>query len=180
MIHASKPWIAELLALFETLFDIIRLKKGPDAIPSSSVLLVVIIALWLFAGVVMTIMSPDLDQQDLLLSLFTGLAGLACYAAVVVLAGRGPRLLQATMAFLGCGAIIGFLFVAANVFLSPFLSENLTGIIATLILLWSVPVEGHIISRTIDRHWYLGVVIAMAVFIFQVWLYSAIDPTGTP
>ena len=140
MIHASKPWIAELLALFETLFDIIRLKKGPDAIPSSSVLL----------------------------------------AAVVVLAGHGPRLLQATMAFLGCGAIIGLLFVAANVFLSPFLSENLTGLIATLILLWSVPVEGHIISRTIDKHWYLGVIIAMAVFIFQVWLYSAIDPTGTP
>jgi len=30
-----------------------------------------------------------------------------------------------------------------------------------------VPVEGHIIARAIDRHWYVGIVIAVGVFIFQ-------------
>ena len=28
-------------------------------------------------------------------------------------------------------------------------------------MLWSVPVEGHIIARAIDRHWYLGIAIAV-------------------
>ena len=166
-----------MLALFETLFDIIRLRKGPDAIPHSTVLFVLIVGLWLITGLVMTIMTPELDQTDFLVSTVTGIAGLACYAAVILLAGRSARLLQSTMALLGCGAILGLLFVAGDVFLSPFLSDNLTNLVVTLILLWSVPVEGHIISRTIDRHWYLGVVIAMAVFIFQLLLYSAIDPT---
>lgn len=167
-----------MLALFETLFDIIRLRKGPDAIPQSSVLLIIILGLWLFAGAVMTVMTPGTDPMDMLLSTVTGIAGLACYAAVITLAGRGSRLMQATMALLGCSAVLGLLFVAGNVFLSPFLSENLTNLVVTLILLWSVPVEGHIISRTIERHWYFGVAIAMAVFIFQFWLYSVIDPKG--
>ena len=53
-----------MLALFETLFDIIRLRKGPDAIPHSSVLLSIIIGLWIFAGLVMTLMTPELDEKD--------------------------------------------------------------------------------------------------------------------
>ena len=84
--------------------------------------------------------------------------------------------MQAIMAVLGCNAILVFLYVACEVFLSSFLGENLTGTVVMLILLWSVPVEGHIISRTIERHWYLGIVIAMAVFILQLELHRAITP----
>lgn len=166
-----------MLALFETLFDIIRLRKGPEAIPHSTMLLSVVIGLWIFAGFVMTVMTPQLDQKDFVIGTVTGIAGLACYAAVILLSGHGARLLQALMALLGCGAVLSLMFVAGNVFLSPFLSASITNLVGMLILLWSVPVEGHIISRTIERHWYFGVVIAMAVFVFQFILYSLIDPT---
>ncbi len=165
-----------MFALFETLFDIIRLRKGPDAIPHSVVSLVVIVALSLFAGLVMTLMTAELDEKDFFIGTLTGMAGLSCYAAIVVLSGKRARLLQAVIALLGCGALLSLLFVAGNVFLSPFLSENITKLIVTLILLWTVPVEGHIISRTIDRHWYVGVVAAVAVFVFQLLLYSVMDP----
>lgn len=168
-----------MLALFETLFDIIRLRRGPDAIPHSRLLLVIAIGLWLFAGVVVTIMTPDFDHTDFILGTVAGAAGLGCYTAIILLFGRRARLLQAVVAILGCGALLSLMSVAGNVFLKPFLSANLTNIIVALILLWSVPVEGHIISRTIERHWYLGVAIAMAVFIFQWVLYRQIDPTTT-
>lgn len=170
-----------MLALFETLFDIIRLRKGPDAIPHSTVLLVLIVALWLFAGLVMTVLTAELDEKDFVLGTITGLAGLLCYTAIVVLSGKRARLMQTVMALLGCGALLSLMFVAGNVFLTPFLSENVSNLIVTLILLWTVPVEGHIISRAVDRHWYIGVVVAMAVFVFQLILYSAMDPaTVTP
>jgi len=170
-----------VLALFETLFDIIRLRKGPDAIPHSTVLLVLIVALWLFAGLVMTVLTAELDEKDFVLGTITGLAGLLCYTAIVVLSGKRARLMQTVMALLGCGALLSLMFVAGNVFLTPFLSENVSNLIVTLILLWTVPVEGHIISRAVDRHWYIGVVVAMAVFVFQLILYSAMDPaTVTP
>ena len=167
-----------MLALFETLFDIIRLKKGPDAIPYSWILCLVAMTLWLFAGLASMVMTPELGGQDFLLGTFTGVIGLACYASIVVLTGHTPRLLQTVTAILGVGAAINFLFVAGNVFLSPFLSENLTRLVVTLILLWSIPVEGHIIARSIDRHWYIGIVAAMAVFVFQLFVYSLLKPAA--
>lgn len=167
-----------VLALIETLFDIIRLRKGPDAIPHSTFLFVVIIALWLFSGLVMTFLTTELDEKDFVIGTITGVAGLLCYAAIVMLSGKRARLMQTVMAFLGCGALLSLMFVAGNVFLTPFLSENITNFVVTLILLWTVPVEGHIISRTLDRHWYIGVAIAMAVFVFQLILYSVMDPVA--
>lgn len=168
-----------MLALIETLFDIIRLRKGPDSIPHSPFLLVVIIAMWLFAGMVMTLLTAELDQKDFVIGTVTGVAGLLCYVAIVVLSGKRARLMQTVMALLGCGALLSLMFVAGNVFLTPFLSENISNLIVTLILLWTVPVEGHIISRAIERHWYVGVVVAMAVFVFQLILYSVMDPATT-
>ncbi len=168
-----------MLALFETLFDIIRLRKGPDAIPHSTLLFVIITAMWVIAGAVMTLMTAELDQKDFIIGTLTGIAGLLVYAAIVVLSGKRARLMQAIMAFLGCGAMLSLLFVAGNVFLTPLLSKNISSLIMTLVLLWTVPVEGHIISRTIERHWYIGVGIAVAVFAFQMMLYSAMDPATT-
>ena len=168
-----------MLALIETLFDIIRLRKGPDAIPHSTFLFVIITAMWVVAGAVMTLMTAELDQKDFVIGTLTGIAGLLIYAAIVILSGKRARLMQATMAFLGCGALLSLLFVAGNVFLTPFLSENISSLIMTLVLLWTVPVEGHIISRTIERHWYIGVVIAVTIFAFQMILYSVMDPATT-
>ena len=165
-------------ALFETLFDIIRLRKGPDAIPYSWILCLISLTLWLLAGFAIMVMTEGMDDQDYLVGTFTGVVGLACYAAIVILSGQTPRLLQTVTAVLGCGAVLSFMFVAGNVFLTPFLSANIANLIVTLILLWSIPVEGHIIARAIDRHWYVGIVTAMAVFMFQLFLYSLLNPSA--
>lgn len=171
-----------MLALLRTLLDIVRLRKGPDAIPYSWVVCFIALLLWLFAGLSTTMATPELDDDDFLYSTFTGVVGLAAYAAIVVTSGHTPRLLQTVTAILGSGAIISFMFLAASVLLPPlftpfpFLGQNAVNIVITLILLWSVPVEGHIIARAIDRHWYLGIAVAMAVFVFQLYLYSALNP----
>lgn len=171
-----------MLAHLATFFDIVRLRKGPDAVPYSWSLCLVALSLWLLSGLSMTVMTPDMDDRDFLYGTFVGVLGLAVYAAIVVTAGRTPRLLQTLTAILGCGAIISFLFVTGNVLLPPVLSllpfpgESTVSILLTLLLLWSIPVEGHIIARAIDRHWYLGVAVAMGVFLLQLFLYAAINP----
>lgn len=165
-----------MLALVETLFAIIRLKKGPDAIPYSWFLCLITMTMWLFAGLAMTAMTEELGEADFLLGTFTGVAGLACYASIIVLSGHTPRLLQTVTAILGCGAVLSLLFIVGNVLLAPLLGASVTDLVVTLVLLWSIPVEGHIIARAIDRHWYVGIVAAMAVFVFQLFLYSLLNP----
>lgn len=165
-----------VLALLKTLFDIIRLRKGPDAIPYSWIVTLVSLMLWLVAGFVIAAMTEEMSNEDFLIGTFTGVVGLACYAAIVVLTGHTPRLLQTVTAILGCGAMLSFLFVAGTIALTPLLSAGMTNLVVTLILLWSIPVEGHIIARAIDRHWYVGIVAAMAVFVFQLFLYGVLNP----
>jgi hypothetical protein len=106
------------------------------------------------------------------------LAGIVCYASIVVLGGFGPRLTQTITALVGCGALIFLTFVAQYTLFLPVAGEQVTGLVANLILLWSVPVEGHIIARAIDRHWYTGILIAITVFILQYILYSFIAPAS--
>ena len=165
-----------MLALFKTLLDIVSLRQGPDAMPYSWVLCLFALLLWMLSGAAITATSEQMTDQDFLVGTFTGVAGLAAYASIIVAMGKTPRLLQTVTAILGCGALLSFLFVAAGAVLSLFLSENATNLIVTLVLLWSIPVEGHIISRAIDRHWYIGIVIAMTVFIFQLYLYAFLSP----
>jgi drug/metabolite transporter (DMT)-like permease len=165
-----------VLVFIQTLFDIIRLQKGPDAVPYSRVLFAITVGLWLFAGMVITLSTPELDQRDFVLGILTGVVGLLCYAAVIIADGKRPRLSQAITAIIGCGALLSLIVVICDVLLSMVLSERLTGLVVTLILLWSVPVEGHIMARTLERHWYTGVAIAMAVFVLQLYLYSVISP----
>ena len=173
-----------MLALLRTLFDIVRLRKGPDAIPYSWLACLLALLLWLIAGLSTSMAIPGMGDEDFLYGTFTGVVGLAAYAAIIVSSGYAPRLLQTVTAILGSGALISFMFLAASMLLPPlfaavpFLGQNAVSIVVTLILLWSIPVEGHIIARAIDRHWYLGVAVAMAVFVFQLYLYSAVNPNA--
>ncbi len=161
-----------MLALFLTLFDIVRLRKGPEAIPYSWVLCLVVLTLWLLAGFAIALSIESIDDQDFLNSTFTGVVALACYAAIVVSSGHTPRLLQTATAILGCGTLISLLYLVETVVLGALVGEPVTTLIAMLIVFWSVPVEGHIIARAIDRHWYVGIAAAMAVFVFQWFLYD--------
>jgi hypothetical protein len=165
-----------MLALLETLTDIIRLRKGPDAIPYSWLLCLLVLMLWVVAGFAITLTTPEMDDRDFLVATLTSVVGLACYASVIVLSDKTPRLLQTVTAIVGCGAILSLLSVVVDVVLSPFASDGATNVTVTLVLLWSVPVEGHIIARAIDRHWYVGILIAMAVFIFQLYLFALLNP----
>lgn len=168
--------ICNVKTLIMTLFDIIRLRKGPEAIPHSPVLFAFTVAAWLVAGAMITTLIDELDRTDFVVSILTGAMALMIYSVVVVLSRHSSRLLQTITAILGCGALLEFTFVAGHIFLTMIIGKNLAALVNYLILLWSVPVEGHIIARTIDRHWTIGLLIAATVFLIQIQLGFAINP----
>ena len=162
------------MPLIRTLFDIVLLRRGPDAVPHSGLLFMMALGLWLFSSLAGLTLIDRFDEDDFFLGLFSGIAGVACYSVVVVLAGYSARLLQTITTLIGCGALIFRAFVAEYTLFNPLAGERVTGLVANLILLWSVPVEGHIIARAINRHWYIGILIAIAVFALQYLLYNLV------
>lgn len=126
----------------------------------------------IFASFSATALIEALAAQDFRLTLLANVLGLMFYGAVLFVSGHSRRLVRALTSIIGCGAILTFLFVAEFVLFQPFLGAGIAGAIAALIVLWSVPVEGHIISRAMERHWFVGIAIAVAAFILQLGFQS--------
>lgn len=167
-----------MLPLLKRLFAIVLLRKGPEDLPRSAVLLVLIIAIWFFSALASLALIEPIDESDFFLGVFSAAVGVICYASLVVVSGHAERLTQTISAIIGCGALITFIFIAEYVLLLPLFGPVTTGLLANLILLWSVPVEGHIIARAIDRDWYIGILIAVLVFGLQLIIYKVI--TASP
>ncbi len=149
------------------------LRKGPEQIPDSWLVFLFSLMLMVFATFVAATLINLGEDYSHLLTFVTNLLGIAMYSAVLFAAGFIKRFVPILSALIACGSILSLLFVAAYVMLSPFLGGNFAVIIATLIIIWSIPVEGHIIARGIEQHWYVGIVIAMIVFSVQYAFQSS-------
>ena len=165
-----------MLPLIRTLLAISLLRKGPEDIPHSWLLLYLCTALWLFGLVGMTILMQNFGAHEAWIGVASWVLGLVCYVFVLAISGHNSRTLQTLTALIGVGAIIRIAMLAELVLLTPFLGANLANIGAILVLFWSVPVKGHIIARAIEQHWYLGIVIAMFVFVLQFAFTSTLTP----
>lgn len=167
MIGVSQAGILNVQALLHTLFDITILRRGPEDIPGSWIVLYLCIAFWLLGMVTTTLLIAEFSVTDAWIGVASWLASLAMYGVVVRLAGFGNRMLQTQSALIGCGAVITFAMLAVLIMLQPFLGARFASIVAILVLFWSVPVKGHIIARAINQNWYAGIVIAMMIFVLQ-------------
>ena len=168
--------IGGVLTLFKTLVEIILLRKGPDELPHSTVLLLYVAGMWFAVGAVGAMMVDTYNGQTLLADLILTSLGFGLYAVVVKVFEKSERLLRALTAILGCGAIFGAVLFAGRYVLTTVLGVEETPLFSEIILLWSILVEGHIIARTIDRQWVIGFLIALAVLIGQLQVFAVLKP----
>lgn len=172
--------IGHVLSLIRTLIEIILLRKGPEALPRAPVVIVFSAALWLLASIVALVVVENYTGNTFLLGIVIGVIGFMIYALLVNAAGKGARLLQTLSAIIGCGAVLSFAVLICEAVLPYVLNEVQVRAIITLIWLWSVPVEGHIIARAINRLWYVGFFAAATVFVVQLFLLASLGPTLDP
>ena len=143
------------------------LRKGPEQIPDSWLVLLLAVAMMLLSSWVASSFIDFSEDYSHLLTFVTSVLGIGIYALVLLATGHLRRFVPVASAVIACGAILSLLFVVTYLLLKPILGADLAVVIATLVIIWSIPVEGHIIASGIGRHWYIGIVIAMFVFTAQ-------------
>ncbi len=168
--------IPSVLALIDTLFQILRLKKGPEAVPRALAALIVAFAMWIAAVILVILLFDDVNAGDFSTALLTTAAGLACYTVLLNSFGKSARLLPMLTSVTGCGALLLVIFASVFVALKPFVGADVALRVAYPFTLWSVPVDGHIIARALDRPFIVGFLFALAVFVLQVVLQQLVDP----
>ena len=168
-----------MLALLQTLFDIIRLRKGPDAIPHSGLLLIIVVAVWLGVDILGGLIVPrfgGLSASGIAITLL----GLVVFAMMATLDGKNARMVQMLTAMIGCGALFGLtltLVLAVALRLGQYPPVPLLALLSVWsVTLFSVIVDGHIVSRTLERPRLHGIIAAFMVFVLQYYLSATFNP----
>ncbi len=171
-----------MLTLIRTLIDIIRFQKGPDAIPYSMVLFAIVVGFWVAVDFLGELVVPDLGTTSFT-SIVVSLLGLILFVVIVVLERRQARLLQTMTALIGCGAILGFVLTLVIAVMFRFKDVSIVAPLGMMIVwaitLFSIVVDGHILSRTLDRPRMYGVIIAFLIFSVQYYVSSALNQAQT-
>ncbi len=155
-----------MIALLRTYLDVIALRKGPDAIPPSWLLLFVSFGLLAIAWVLQFALLNG-PVSGVLPALLAYLLALGFYASVASALGFRRRVLQMLSTIVACGSLLAIVSATTSILLRPILGAQIAVSLGTLIWFWSVPVKGHIVARTVQKHWFFGIGIAMLAFILR-------------
>ena len=138
-------------------------------------MLVLFVAVGLFVIAMATsgaLVQPEAGDT-ILVSVSVSVLGYVLYWLVLLATGFVHRFLPTVSSIMACGSILTIGMVVAFLALLPVIGTNAASFVAWLILIWSVPVKGHIIARAIGQHWYIGITIALTVYILQRVAYDA-------
>lgn len=142
-------------------------------------MLVLAVALLLFA--VAMLFSEALVESTgsgiVLVSVIVSVAGYGLYWVVLLATGYTRRFVPTVSCIMACGSILTVMMVMTFVLLRPLAGDQVAALLAWLVLIWSVPVKGHIIARAIEQHWFTGIAIALTIYIVQRFAYDALTTT---
>lgn len=145
--------------------------------PDSALVLYVAVALFVFAMLLSEAVVESTGSGVVLVSVFVSVGGYVLYWIVLLATGYTHRFIPTVSCIMGCGSILTIMMVAVFLILRPIAGEQTAALIAWLVLIWSVPVKGHIIARAIEQHWYAGIAIALTIYIAQRFAYDALTTT---
>lgn len=151
--------------------EVILLRKGPEDLPGSQLLLALSVAMIIVAQLMLHALVETDYNADLVVEFAAEVVKIGLYVGILYLSGFVSRTIQTITAIIGCTAIMVLLFVVIFVLSRPLIGLELAAAIAWFVTPWLILVEGHIISRSLQQHWFTGIAIAVVIFILQLGFY---------
>jgi hypothetical protein len=157
--------------ILKAFIDVFLLRKGPDDLPKSSLLLAVAIGMSIVVNFLFYAIIESELPTNLFLEFATELVKITSYLLILVVFGLVSRVMQTMTAIIACNAILGLLLTVILMVSQQFLNKELDAAFAWFITCWLILVEGHIISRAAKLHRVTGIAIAVVIFILQLGFY---------
>jgi len=158
--------------LIRTLFDILRLRSGPQDLPAGRGLAVVLAVAWLAQGLLTDQILDEADSAPR--SLFAVLVQFGAVMALLQLRGRTARIPQTISALAGTGFIFGLLALFLVLQLDPQQPHPGLALAYLGLFVWSLVVDGHIYRHALSIKMSLGVLVAVLIFAANYSLMRAV------
>lgn len=172
-----------MLVIVDAFIKIALRRLGPEHLPSSSFLLLLSGAAYAFMQA--AIAAPTYGFSLVLLrSLVLDLALLvSCVWALLQIIGRPARLQQTLTALLGTGALLSALLIPV-IYWWQFMADQqsarpVTMALVVAVVIWTLVVNGHILSRALSAPYAVGIVIAIIYFLLNSVLLEQVVPAPT-
>jgi hypothetical protein len=166
-----------LLPLIRFFFELCLLRRAPQDLPASSVLLAMTLLADLVTGAIFAMAAGVSPFIGLAQSLVDTAFMLALLYGALYLMDRLPRFVQSTTALLGSGAMLGLIASVPLGLLPPGEEGRAGGILAPLFLalvLWSILVTGHILRHSFELRLGQGIGIAVLYNLFAYTLLGGL------
>lgn len=162
--------------LFKLFWEICLLRKGPQDVPSASVLLGVLFVFGFVVDMFMAINFVDL-QSALLLVLSNMLVLFAVVIGLLVVFRYSNRIVQTITTLIGTGIIFSFLRIPL-MFIFKALPDNagMFGLLEIFILIWSLVVVAHILRHALSTEFFVAGMLSFGYFMVSYRLANYFLP----
>lgn len=159
-----------MLSIFSLFWRIAQLKSGPEALPASSFLLLVITGLNIALSLTISVSIGTQPTSTIATTILTNLAAQALIIyGLLFLVGKPVRLTQTLIAYFGCDLILNAV-VGASIVVMRLLNVDFMNTLALLIFFWSILVFGHILRKAMEVHMAMAVALAFILTLVTVAL----------
>lgn len=173
-----------MIAYAKVLLNIILRKLGPEDLPDSSFLLGFSLAVYLSLQVFLALIlfGPSIILAKTLaldIALLT-----FCLWALLRLTGFRTRFRQTLTALLGTSVVLSFISAPFSLWRQYSINAEadaaLPSTIVFAILLWSLVIDGHILSRTLSKPFGVGLIASVVYFFLHAIVLSQLLRPGIP
>lgn len=169
-----------MAALFKVFWQIALLRKGPQVLPASRELMMVLLAAHWLIGVVLV-----LDTFSVGRALLSGLVGTLIVVAVVhgllIMRHRHSRVTQTLSALAGCEVLLGLLMLPLLVMIHlGGGAQSMAALIWLLLLGWNIAIAAHIFRHALEVRQGFGLLFGVGYIILSMTLTSFLVPLEAP
>ncbi len=182
MIDSNPAGVTQVARLYT---DIALLRRGPEDVPVSAVLLALTVLAYMLLSLLLSALMPAVEEDQIALIALDSFLSVAWYWVVLRLAGRPERFLQTATAVFGYQTIVAPAFVGATWLFLHYMKDATWQLPVSLLLLalavWTLAVNGRILrSATGWPQVTCVALVVMEAIISRVIALGLFPGTGAP
>lgn len=168
-----------MLALVAAFVDIIMHRRGPEDLPASRFLLLMVLVIYLLVGFAVLRVSETWPRAIAILAVDAALY-LTFIKLLLMASGLPLRFLQTTTALLGMYGLFNLAALPFLIWLEISQGNGMLPLVPyaalVVLLLWSLDVSAFILSRAMSRTYVASVAIVIGYFLFSLLVRAAVFP----
>lgn len=152
------------------------LRKGPQDVPASGALFVLVLIVGMLADFLIVLDSTTVAQAILLVFVINGMTVIVV-SLLLWLLGHAARLLQTLIAMLGSSLMISILQLPV-ILVGRIVSEPgvMIGFLLLIFLFWSVLISAHIFRHALSIHFIPAGVLAIGYLMLNITVFKLLIP----